>query len=229
MQEMLKKESMELVKERKECEALEAKAHKLNETITGHEQSINMMRKEVHEVSAVPTNAVVLSDLKRNVEAIRQDYERTRDEMSTGFEQRVNKFYSMWQEESKTTERMRAELAELRSKYDQIKQLEKENHNLRDQMTALQKEQHYSVQKQAHMKQQCVEAERECEKLKKVVETERANLSDKSKLLGEVAVYRDIVENPSTVTSQISAPAAVVVTRTEQKETTTIVKDQAMY
>ncbi len=65
-------------------EASEMEVLKLQGQFVAYENSVNQLRKEVHEATEVPAVERVQSDLKENVEQIRRDYEQV--QLSTRYE-----------------------------------------------------------------------------------------------------------------------------------------------
>jgi len=212
LQEKMRRERGAVEMERLQRRYAQLKVSQLEHIVAAYDTSMKELKKEVKDVTQVQASTVMQAELKSNMESIRRDYEMSRTVLSRELEQRANKFYEMWQSETRAVEELKKELEMLKPKISALTNLQNENSGLRNRLEQVKRDLLAAEQKRDMLQKQYETTQRHISELKKVVDDERYHMGTDAKLYGAVADYRNIVENELLPNQQGVQPKGVVTT-----------------
>jgi hypothetical protein len=182
----------EMESERSACASFKAEVHHLEGQ--QYVSELTELKNRIRSFSIMPHTEVIQADLKAAVHMIRQEYEHSRNSLKTNFDFEINEIHTRWMSKYKQSESMRMEVAEMRAQADRLRVIEIENADLRASIAKLEQSLHVAESQNYSMEAEFSQKSHRWAELKRMLEAEQLAFGSKSKLYGEVVIYRDILE-----------------------------------
>jgi len=190
----LQRAKSELEVERQARARFEAQVQHMASETHEYAMVVKKLKQDVMSFTTSPHTEIIQTDLKAAVEQIRRDYEMKRDELKMQFDVRIHEFQSLWSQENKNTEKLRLEVASMRAHRDRLLIMQKENSGLAGRISTLQRDLEAARRQYASLQEQFSMESTRWSEMKKILESEALLFGSRSKLYGEVVIYRDILE-----------------------------------
>lgn len=182
----------ELDSERSACASFKAEVHHLESQ--HYVSELTELKNRIKSFSIMPHTEVIQADLKAAVHQIRMEYEHSRNSLKSNFDFEIGEIHTRWMTKYKQSESMRMEVAEMRAQADRLRVIEIENNDLRASIAKLEQSLHAAESQNYSMEAEFSQKSHRWAELKRMLEAEQLAFGSKSKLYGEVVIYRDILE-----------------------------------